>query len=229
MPEPQCLPWPAGYDALRAAALPETYFTVWANLVQLGGLLPGQSALVHGGSSGIGVTAIRIGVELGATIYVTAGSAEKCASCEGFGAAAAINYRDADFVAEIKRLTGGAGVDVVLDMVAGDYVARDLRCLRIGGRVVLIGLMGGRSAERFDFNALMMRRLSITGSTMRPRSTAEKGEIAAELEARIWPALAAGRAGPVIHASVPLAQAAEAHRLMESSAHIGKIMLEIAT
>jgi len=227
VPGAQCLPWPDGYDAIRAAALPETGFTVWANLFQMGGLAAGKSALVHGGSSGIGVTAIQLGHALGGTIYATAGTAEKCAACEQLGATAAINYREADFVEEIKRLTGGVGVDVALDMVGGEYVARDLRCLKTDGRLVLIGLMGGRFAEHFDLNAVMRKRLCITGSTMRPRSGVEKGAIAAELEARVWPLLGAGHCAPVIHASFPLAQAPAAHALMESSAHIGKIMLTV--
>jgi NADPH2:quinone reductase len=227
-PSVQCLPWPDGYDATRAAALPETYFTVWANLFQIGGLSDGEAALVHGGSSGIGVTAIQLARAFGASVYVTAGSAAKCQACLGLGANAAIDYRTQDFVEEIRRLTQGNGVDVVLDMVAGDYVARDLRCLKMGGKLVLIGLMGGRSSPDFDFNPVMRRRLWITGSTMRPRSTMEKGAIAAELQARVWPLLDAGRCGPVIHQVFPLNQVQDAHRLMESSAHVGKIMLKVA-
>ena len=227
-PSVQCLPWPAGYDAVRAAALPENYFTVWANLFQLGGLAEGEATLVHGGSSGIGVTAIQLARAFGATVYVTAGSPQKCQACVDLGANAAIDYRTQDFVEEIKHLTGGAGVDVVMDMVAGEYVARDTRCLKIGGKLVLIGVMGGRGAAPFDFNPVMRRRLWITGSTMRPRSTMEKGAIAAELQARVWPLLEAGQCAPVIHQVFPLAEVAAAHRLMESSAHIGKIMLKVA-
>jgi NADPH2:quinone reductase len=227
-PALQCLRWPEGYDALRAAALPETYFTVWANLFQRGGLGRGKTALVHGGSSGIGVTAIQLAREFGATIYVTAGSDEKCEACRQLGANEAINYRTADFVAEIKRLTDGRGVDVVLDMVAGPYIQRNLRCLAMDGRLVFIGFQQGPKVENFDFTHVMTRRLTITGSTMRPRTTREKGEIANALRERVWPVLDAGRCGPVIHKVFPLAEAAEAHRLMESSAHIGKIMLHVA-
>jgi NADPH2:quinone reductase len=228
IPATQCLPWPAGYDAIAAAALPETYFTVWANLFQIGGLRAGQTALVHGGTSGIGVTAIQLARELGATIFATAGSAEKCAACVRLGAAAAIDYRSQDFVEEIRRLTDKRGVDVVLDMVAGPYLQRDVRCLAIDGKLVIIAFLQGATAEKFDFTQVMLRRLTITGSTMRPRTAAQKGAIAAELRARVWPVLEAGRCAPVIHATFPLAEAAAAHRLMESSAHIGKIMLRVA-
>jgi NADPH2:quinone reductase len=228
IPATQCLPWPEGYDAIRAAALPETYFTVWANLFQIGGLAAGRTALVHGGTSGIGVTAIQLGHELGATIYATAGSAEKCAACVRLGAAAAIDYRTQDFVEEIRRLTDKRGVDVVLDMVAGPYLPRDIRCLAMDGRLVLIAFLQGAVVEKFDFTQVMLRRLTITGSTMRPRTAAQKAAIAAELRARIWPVLDAGRCAPVVHEVFPLARVAEAHRLMESSAHIGKIMLRVA-
>ncbi len=227
-PAPQCLPWPAGYDALRAAALPETYFTVWANLFDRGRLAPGETALIHGGSSGIGVTAIQLAAEFGATAYVTAGSEEKCAACLQLGATAAINYRTQDFVEEIKRLTGGRGVDAILDMVGAAYLTRNIRSLALDGRLVLIAFLEGSRVENFDLVPVMTRRLTVTGSTMRPRTTAQKAAIAAALRARVWPVLAAGRRGPVIHATFPLAQAAEAHRLMESSAHIGKIMLSVS-
>jgi NADPH2:quinone reductase len=227
-PAPQCLPWPTGYDAVRAAALPETYFTVWANLFQGGRLARGESTLIHGGSSGIGVTAIQLAREFGATVYATAGSGEKCAACVKLGAAAAINYRTQDFVEEIARLTGKRGVDVVLDMVGAPYLQRDLRVLAMDGRLVLIAFLQGSKAENFDFVSVMTKRLTITGSTMRPRSTAQKGAIAAALREKVWPVLDAGRCGPVIHATFPLAEAAAAHRLMESSVHIGKIMLRVA-
>jgi NADPH2:quinone reductase len=227
-PAPQCLPFPSGYDALRAAALPETYFTVWANLFQGGRLAKGESALIHGGTSGIGVTAIQLAREFGATVYATAGSDDKCAACVGFGAAAAINYRLQDFVEEITRLTGKHGVDVVLDMVGAPYLQRDLRVLRMDGRLVLIAFLEGSKVEAFDFVTVMTKRLTITGSTMRPRSTAQKGAIAAALREKVWPVLEAGRCGPVIHATFPLAEAAQAHAMMESSAHIGKIMLRVA-
>jgi NADPH2:quinone reductase len=227
-PEPQCLPWPHGFDALRAAALPETYFTVWANLFQAGRLTAGESALIHGGSSGIGVTAIQLAHEFGATVYATAGSDEKCAACVKLGAAAAINYRTHDFVAEIARLTDKRGVDVVLDMVGAPYMQRNLRSLAIDGRLVLIAFLAGSKVENFDFVTVMTKRLTITGSTMRPRSTAQKGAIAAALREKVWPVLEAGRCAPVIHATFPLAEAAAAHRLMESGVHIGKIMLRVA-
>ena len=229
VPATQCLRWPTGYDALRAAALPETYFTVWANLFGHGRLAAGEAVLVHGGTSGIGVTAIQLARAFGATVYATAGSAEKCAACVRLGAAAAIDYRTEDFVAGIKRLTEGRGVDVVLDMVGAAYFARNLRCLAMDGRLVLIAFLGGSKTDAIDLVPIMTRRLSVTGSTMRPRSTAQKGAIAAALAAQVWPILDQGRAGPVIHASFPLAEAAAAHRLMESSAHIGKIVLRVAS
>ena len=227
-PAPQCLPWPSAYDAVRAAALPETYFTVWANLFQGGRLAAGERTLIHGGSSGIGVTAIQLAKEFGATAYATAGTDEKCAACAGLGAAAAINYRTQDFVQEVARLTDKRGVDVVLDMVGAPYLQRDLRTLAMDGRLVLIAFLQGSKAENFDFVTVMTKRLTITGSTMRPRSTAQKGAIATALREKVWPALDAGRCAPVIHATFPLAEAAAAHRLMESSTHIGKIMLRVA-
>ncbi len=228
VPATQCLPWPAGYDAVRAAALPETYFTVWANLFGHGRLAAGETALVHGGTSGIGVTAIQLARAFGATIYATAGSAEKCAACVNLGAAAAIDYKSQDFVAEMKRLTDGRGVDVILDMVGASYFARNLRCLAMDGRLALIAFLGGSKTDAVDLVPIMTRRLTVTGSTMRPRTAAQKAAIAAALREKVWPMLEAGRAGPVIHATFPLDQAAEAHRLMESSAHIGKIMLRVA-
>ena len=226
-PALQCLPWPEGYDAVRAAALPETSFTVWANLFQIGRLTKGQTALVHGGSSGIGVTSIQLAREFGARIFVTAGSAEKCRACMKLGADAAINYRADDFANEVKTLTGGRGVDVVLDMVGAPYMARNVRSLAIDGRLVMIAFLQGSKVEEFDFVQVMVKRLTITGSTMRPRTAAQKGAIAAELHELVWPVLNAGRCEPVIHATFPLAQVAEAHRLMESSVHIGKIMLSL--
>jgi NADPH2:quinone reductase len=228
VPAAQCLPWPRGYDAVQSAALPETFFTVWANLFELGELKAGESALVHGGSSGIGTTAIQLGRAFGAGIYATAGSEEKCEACVRLGAVAAINYRTQDFEQEIKRLTGGSGVDVVLDMVGGPYAERNIRCLKPKGRLVFIAFLGGSTVEQFDFLPIMTRRLKITGSTMRPRSTAEKGAIAAALQQHVWPLLEAGKCAPVIHAVFPLAEVAAAHRLMESGAHIGKILLRVA-
>jgi NADPH2:quinone reductase len=227
-PAPQCLPWPAGYDAVRAAALPETFFTVWANLFQAGRLRRGEKALIHGGSSGIGMTAIQLAHEFGATVYATAGSDEKCAACVRFGCDAAINYRTEDFAERIKELTEGTGVDVILDMVGGPYAARNIRSLRMDGRLVLIAFLGGSKVENFDLTMVMVRRLTITGSTMRPRTTAQKGQIAAELREKVWPVLDAGRCGPVIHATFRMDQVVEAHKLMESSEHIGKIMLTVA-
>lgn len=227
VPATQCLPWPTGYDAVRAAALPETYFTVWANLFQHGRLTRGERALIHGGSSGIGVTAIQLARAFGATPYTTAGSDEKCAACVKLGAEAAINYRSQDFVEEIKRLTEGRGVDVVLDMVGGAYFARNLRTLAMDGRLVLIAFLGGSKVENLDLTPIMVRRLTVTGSTMRPRTTAQKAAIAAELREKVWPLLDKGACAPVIHATFPLAQAADAHRLLESSAHIGKIVLTL--
>jgi NADPH2:quinone reductase len=226
-PAPQCLPWPKDYDAVRAAALPETSFTVWANLFQAGRLKSGEKALIHGGSSGIGVTAIQLAHEFGATVYATAGSDEKCTACVRLGCDAAINYRTDDFAARIKELTEGRGVDVILDMVGGSYATRNVRSLAMDGRLVLIAFLGGSKVENFDLTLVMVRRLIITGSTMRPRTTAQKGQIAAELREKVWPVLDAGRCAPVIHASFRLDQVVEAHKLMESSQHIGKIMLTL--
>jgi NADPH2:quinone reductase len=227
-PAPQCLPWPTGYDALHAAALPENYFTVWANLFEGGHLKSGERTLIHGGTSGIGVTAIQLAQAFGATAYATAGSDEKCAACVKLGASAAINYRTQDFVAEIARLTDKRGVDVVLDMVGGPYMQRNLRVLGMDGRLVLIAFLQGSKVDAFDFVTVMTKRLTITGSTMRPRTTAQKGAIAAALREKVWPLLDEGRCGPVIHATFPLAEVVAAHALMESSAHIGKIMLKVA-
>jgi NADPH2:quinone reductase len=226
-PATQCLPWPKGYDAIRAGALPETSFTVWANLFQIGRLSKGETALVHGGTSGIGVTAIQFAHEFGARIFVTAGSDAKCAACLELGADAAINYRTQDFAAEVKTLTEGRGVNAILDMVGGPYMARNVRSLGMDGRLVMIAFLEGSKVPEFDLVPVMVRRLTITGSTLRPRTAAQKGAIAAELRAKVWPALDAGRCPPVIHATFPLAQAAEAHRLMESSQHIGKIVLVV--
>ena len=227
-PAPQCLPWPTGYDAVRAAALPETFFTVWANLFQAGRLAKGEKVLIHGGSSGIGVTAIQLAREFGATAYATAGSDEKTAACVRFGCDTAINYRTEDFAARIKELTGGKGVDVILDMVGGSYAMQNIRSLGMDGRLVLIAFLGGSKVENFDMLQIMIRRLTITGSTMRPRTTAQKAQIASELREKVWPVLDAGRCAPAIHATFPLSGVVEAHKLMESSQHIGKIMLTVA-
>jgi NADPH2:quinone reductase len=224
-PAPQCLPVPRGHDMVRAAALPETFFTVWTNVFERGRLQPGESLLVHGGSSGIGTTAIQLGRAFGSRVFATAGSSEKCAACVRLGADQAIDYRREDFVAAIQAATGGKGVDVILDMVGGDYISRNLACLAVEGRLVQIAFLSG-SKQEIDILPLMMKRLTLTGSTLRPRTVAQKGAIAAALKARVWPLLEAGTVAPVIHATFPLAQAADAHRLMESSAHIGKIVLD---
>lgn len=227
-PATQCLPWPTGYDAVRAAGLPETYFTVWANLFQHGRLARGESVLVHGGTSGIGVTAIQLAREFGARVYATAGSDDKCAACLSLGADGAINYRTSDFAERLAELTGGAGVNVVLDIVGAPYFERNLRCLAMDGRLVQVATMQGAKVERLDLGHVMRRRLVITGSTMRPRTTAEKGAIAQALRERVWPVLNSGRCGPLVFATFPLAEGAAAHRLMESSAHVGKIVLKVA-
>ena len=225
-PTAQCLPIPNGFDMIKAAALPETYFTVWENVFRRGRLEGGERLLVHGGSSGIGTTAIQIANARGARVFATAGSAEKCAACEALGAERAINYREEDFVEVVAELTGGEGVDVVLDMVGGDYIARDVKALRTEGRLVLIAFLGGSRAE-FNFLPVMMKRLTITGSTLRPRGVEEKGAIAAELLREVWPLLDSGRIAPVIDSTYPLAEAAAAHACMESGAHIGKLVLSV--
>ncbi|WPB59074.1 NAD(P)H-quinone oxidoreductase [Xylophilus sp. GOD-11R] len=219
-----CLPVPACLSDVEAASLPETFFTVWSNVFMRGALKAGETLLVQGGTSGIGVTAILLGKAMGATVIVTAGSDEKCAACLGLGADHAINYKAQDFVAECKRLTDGRGVDVVLDMVAGPYVAREIDCLADDGRIVVIAVQGGSKAE-FHAGQLLRRRLTITGSTLRPRPVAFKASIAAGLREHVWPLLTSGRVRPVVHATFPASKAADAHALMESGAHIGKIVL----
>ncbi|MDE0455672.1 MAG: NAD(P)H-quinone oxidoreductase [Chromatiales bacterium] len=226
-PAPLCLPVPAGLDSVEAAALPETFFTVWTNVFDRARLAEGESLLVHGGSSGIGTTAIQLAKAFGATVYVTAGSKAKCDACLALGADAAINYRDEDFVERVGALTGGHGVDVVLDMVAGDYLARNLKCLAVEGRLVIIAVQHGPKVEQLNVLPVMLRRLTVTGSTLRPRSVEQKAVIAHALHANVWPLLAAGTVRPVVHARFPLADAAGAHRLMESSEHVGKIVLEV--
>lgn len=228
VPASQCLPWPAGYDAVRAAALPETHFTVWANLFGHGRLARGEWVLVHGGTSGIGMTAIQLAREFGARVIATAGSAEKCAACLAFGAEVAVNYREQDFAAAVAAHTDGRGVDVVLDMVGAPYFERNLASLARDGRLVLIAFQGGALVERFDLRRVMLKRLNITGSTLRPRSTAEKAALAQGLREQVWPILGAGRAAPRIEAVFPLAEVVAAHRLMESGKHIGKIVLSLA-
>jgi putative PIG3 family NAD(P)H quinone oxidoreductase len=226
-PVPQCLPVPKGLDAVQAAALPETFFTVWTNVFDRGRLKSGESFLVHGGSSGIGTTAIQLAHAFGARVFTTAGSPEKCAACLKLGAERAIDHRREDFVAVIEAATGGKGVDVILDMVGGGYINRNLRILALEGRLVQIAFLEGGKAE-IDFGQIMMRRQTITGSTLRPRSVAEKGAIAQSLREKVWPLLDSGRVAPVMYKIFPLAEAAEAHRLMESSRHIGKIVLTTA-
>ncbi|AMM23353.1 NAD(P)H-quinone oxidoreductase [Variovorax sp. PAMC 28711] len=227
-PVAQCLPAPRGWSTLEAASLPETFFTVWSNVFERGRLQKGETLLIQGGSSGIGVTALQLAKALGATVIVTAGSDEKCDACLKLGADHAINYKKADFVAEVKRLTDGKGVDVLLDMVAGDYVAREIDCMAEDGRIVIIAVQGGVKAE-FNAGVLLRRRLTVTGSTLRPRPIAFKGAIAKALREKVWPLLEAGAIQPVIHSTFAAigepSGAAQAHTLMESNEHIGKIVL----
>jgi len=223
-PAGQCLPVPAGLNMVQAASLPETFFTVWQNVFAIARLQPGETLLVQGGSSGIGVTAIMLAKALGSQVIVTAGSDEKCAACVAIGADHAINYKTQDFAAETKRLTGGRGADVVLDMVAGDYVAREVECLADDGRLAIIAVQGGTKSQ-FDTGLVLRKRLAITGSTLRPRTVAYKTALARELRAKVWPLLESGQVKPVIHQVFPAARAADAHTLMESSTHVGKIVL----
>lgn len=225
-PAVQCLPVPHGLGMIAAAALPETFFTVWTNLFDGGRLQSGESLLVHGGSSGIGTTAIQIGKAFGARVFATAGSAEKCAVCTDLGAERAINYRTEDFAEVIREATGGAGVNVILDMVGGDYVARNIACLAMGGRLVNIAFLEG-SKVTLNLMPVMLKRLIMTGSTLRPRSVAEKALIADALLKNVWPLLEAGQLKPVIDSTYPLEDAAAAHARMESSAHIGKLVLTL--
>ncbi|CAN7398186.1 NAD(P)H-quinone oxidoreductase [Rhizobacter sp. LjRoot28] len=223
-PVGQCLPVPAGFSDIEAASLPETFFTVWSNVFDRARLQPGEVFLVQGGTSGIGVTAIQLARAWGATVIATAGSDEKCQACIGLGADHAINYRTQDFVEEARRLTEGRGVDVVLDMVAGDYVARELQCLAEDGRIVIIAVQGGVDA-RIDAGLVLRRRLVVTGSTLRPRPVAFKAAIAQSLKQTVWPWLESGRIRPVIHATFVADEADKAHALMESNQHIGKLVL----
>jgi putative PIG3 family NAD(P)H quinone oxidoreductase len=225
-PEGQCLPVPTGFSMVEAAALPETFFTVWTNLFQRGGARAGDCVLVHGGTSGIGTTAILLGRVFGLEVIVTAGSADKCARALEIGAAHAIDYKAQDFVAELKRVTGGAGVTVVLDMVGGDYLPRNLACLAEEGRHVSIAAQRGPSVEIAIWD-VMRKRLTLTGSTLRARSLEFKSALADELRREVWPHLESGRIRPVIHSTFPLADAAGAHRLMDSGEHVGKIVLEV--
>jgi NADPH:quinone reductase len=225
-PADHALPVPEGLGMVEAAALCETFFTVWTNVFERGRLVAGESFLVHGGSSGIGTTAIQLAAARGARIFATAGSAEKCAACERLGAERAINYREEDFVEAVRGATGGRGVDVILDMVGGSYLPRDVKALAPEGRLVMIAFLGGPKAE-LNFAQVMTKRLTITGSTLRPQSVEAKARIAAALERDVWPLIASGRIGPVMDRTFPLEEAAAAHARMESSAHIGKIVLTV--
>lgn len=226
LPAAHCLPLPRGYDMVRAAALPETFFTVWTNVFMRGGLQSGETLLVHGGASGIGTTAIQIAAARGATVIATAGTVEKCAACQELGAARAINYRNEDFVAIVDDITGGKGADVILDMVAGHYVPRNQKCLAIGGRLVTIALLGGARAE-VNFGLLMVKRQTMTGSTLRPQSVGAKAAIAAALRAEVWPLLDSGEIAPVIQDTFDLKDAAAAHAALEAGDHIGKFVLTV--
>ncbi|MBT5086175.1 MAG: NAD(P)H-quinone oxidoreductase [Deltaproteobacteria bacterium] len=224
---PICLPVPEKISLVNAAGIPETFFTVWTNVFERGQLKARESLLVHGGSSGIGTTAIQLSKAFGATVYTTAGTSEKCEFCENLGADVSINYREQDFSEEIKRLTEGKGVNVILDMVGGPYFPKNIRLLADEGRLVQIALMQGSKAE-VDFRSLLLKRVTLTGSTLRPRSVEEKTKIAQSLQKNVWPLLESGAVRPIIHQTFPLKHASEAHRLMESSAHIGKILLKLA-
>jgi NADPH2:quinone reductase len=221
-----CLPIPEGLTAVEAATLPETFFTVWINVFDRAKLAPGESLLVHGGASGIGTTAIQLARAFDHAVYATVGSDERVAAVEKLGATRGINYRTQDFAQEVRQLTNGRGVDVILDMVAGAYIPRDIECLADDGRIAIIALQGGTKAE-VDLVHLLKRRISISGSALRPRSDAYKGQIAAALREKVWPLFAEGRLKPLVHASFPLGQAGDAHRMMESGEHIGKIVLTV--
>ena len=227
VPQEQVLPIPKGLTGIQAAAIPETFFTVWTNVFQRGKLKYSESILVHGGTSGIGTTAIQLARAFGAKVLTTAGSDEKCEAAKKLGAEHAFNYKTTDWVAESKKVTGGRGVDVILDIVGGDYIPRNLDLLAVEGRLLQIAFLKHARAE-IDFSIMMRKRAWITGSTLRPRSPAEKGAIARDLHQHVWPLLEQGVVTPVIHETFPLAQAAEAHRLMETSAHIGKIILDVS-
>lgn len=225
-PAPQCLPVPQSLGMTEAAGIPETFFTVWTNVFDRGSLKAGETLLVHGGSSGIGTAAIQLASRLGARVFATAGSADKCRACEALGATKAINYREVDFFPAIKELTDGKGVDVILDMVGGDYIDRNVRLLATEGRLVQIGFQKGSKTE-IDLMRMMLKRLTLTGSTLRIQSIERKGAIAKALREKVWPIIERGQIKPVVHAVFPLARAAEAHRLMETNAHIGKVILTV--
>lgn len=226
VPVPQALPMPRGMDAIAAAGLPETFFTVWTNVFQRGRLAPGERFLVHGGASGIGTTAIQIAAARGARVFATAGTDAKCRTCESLGAERGINYKTEDFADVVLAATGGGGVDVILDMVGGSYLARNLRAIALEGRIVLIAFLGGSKTD-VDLTPIMMKRATLTGSTLRPRTVEQKGAIAAELRREVWPLLDSGRIKPVIHATFPLAAAAAAHHLLDADTHTGKIILTV--
>ncbi len=225
-PIEQCLPVPKGLSMVEAASLPETFFTVWSNVFDRGQLSEGETFLVQGGTSGIGVTAIQLVSAMGHRVFATAGSEEKCRATEKLGAEKGINYKTEDFAEVVKTLTNGRGVDVVLDMVGGDYVNREIRCLADDGRIVIIALLGGAKGQ-LDLGHILRRRLTVTGSTLRPRPVSFKAEIAKKLQEKVWPLIEAGKIKPVIYKTFPLAQASEGHKLMESSQHVGKIMLDL--
>jgi NADPH2:quinone reductase len=225
-PAPQCLPIPKGMSPVEAASLPETFFTVWSNVFDRAGLKPGESFLVQGGSSGIGVAAIQTVRAFGHPVYATAGSKEKCEACVKLGATRAINYKTEDFAEVIRQATGGKGVDVILDMVGGDYVERELKCLADDGRIAVIAFLGGTKAT-INLSEILRRRLTISGSGLRPRSVEFKGAIARNLREKVWPLIESGRIRAIVHKTFPLAEAAKAHELMESGAHIGKIVLTV--
>jgi NADPH:quinone reductase len=227
-PALQCLPVPASLDFTAAAAIPETFFTVWTNVFDHGRLKAGETALFHGGTSGIGTTAIQLAHLRGATVFATAGSDDKVRACEALGARCGINYRSQDFVEVVRDVTEGRGVDLILDIMGGSYFPRNLGALAMDGRLVQIGLLGGESSS-IDLRRILARRLTVTGSLLRPRSVEEKGQIAAALAREVWPSLESGRVKPIVYQTFPLTDAASAHRLMESSAHIGKIVLTVQT
>jgi putative PIG3 family NAD(P)H quinone oxidoreductase len=222
---PLCLPRPKNLSMVEAAAVPETFFTVWTNLFDRGGCKPGENVLIHGGTSGIGTTAVQLATAWGAKVYATAGSADKARACERLGAVRGIDYRNEDFVAVVREATGDRGVDVTLDIVGAKYLARNFEAAAVEGRIVVISMMGGAKTD-INLNIILSKRLTLTGSTLRSRSVAQKALVAAGVRRNVWPLIEQGRVKPIIHATFPLAQASEAHRMMESSQHIGKIVLE---
>lgn len=226
VPAAQCLPLPEGVPVVQAAAIPETFFTVWANLFQRGALAAGETVLVHGGASGIGTTAIQLARAFGSTVIATAGSASRCEACRRLGASHAIDYQKEDFVAAVRNATAGKGVDVILDIVGGDYLPRNIECLAMNGRLVQIGLIGGSRAS-LDLRPVLQKRLTLTGSTLRARTPEEKGAIATDLEARVWPLLARGEVKPIVDAEFPLERAADAHRALEAGRITGKAVLVV--